>query len=67
MPMEDVISVIDKEIELLVAAKKLLEGSKTKGRSTVATGRGHTMSAAARKKISLTQKLRWAERNKKTK
>ena len=58
MPIADVIQEIDKEIERLSAAKNLLTGNN--GSSTPRKQRAHTLSAAARKRISLAQKARWA-------
>jgi hypothetical protein len=58
MPISDVVGEIDKEVARLLAAKKLLTGGVVKtGRS----GRGHTMSAATRRKIAQTQRARWAK------
>ena len=58
MPIVDVIQEIDKEIERLSAAKNLLTG--TNGSRTLRKRGVHTLSAAARKRISLAQKARWA-------
>lgn len=60
MAIADLLVEIDKEIGRLESAKRLLTGT------TVPTSRktGHSMSAAARKRISLAQKARWAKTKK---
>lgn len=63
-----IFAAIDEQIERLQEAKRLLGG---KSSGIVRRGRGRkpgagrkTMSAAARRKISLAQKARWAKQKK---
>jgi hypothetical protein len=59
-----ILAAIDEQIGRLEEAKRLLGGgSSSNGRKTGKTGR-RKMSAAARKKISLAQKARWAKQKK---
>lgn len=63
-----ILAAIDEQIGRLEQAKRLLGGgssSSSNGRKTGKTGR-REMSAAARKKISLAQKARWAKQKKAT-
>jgi hypothetical protein len=62
MPISDVVAEIDKEIERLEAAKSLL--TSTNGTRPYNKKKHHTMSASARKRISIAQKKRWAAYNK---
>ena len=62
----EIFAAIDKQIERLQEVKRLLGGgsvSISKGRKRVKTAK-RTMSASARRKISLAQKARWAKQRK---
>ena len=62
----EIFAAIDKQIERLQEVKRLLGGgsvSISKGRKSVKTAK-RTMSASARRKISLAQKARWAKQRK---
>lgn len=60
MNLEEIIAILEQERDRLNAAIEALSGSERKG------GRPpkRHLSAAARRKISLAQKKRWAERKK---
>jgi hypothetical protein len=58
-----ILAAIDEQIGRLEQAKRLLGGGSSSNGKTEKTGR-RKMSAAARKKISLAQKARWAKQKK---
>ena len=61
----DIRKLIEEEIERLQEVLRLLAGGEMRGRrgpaKKTAKKTGHTMSAAARKRISAAQKARWAK------
>jgi hypothetical protein len=60
-----ILAAIDEQIKNLQEAKRLLGGSSTPAVTQIRNAGGKkTMSAAARKKISLALKARWAKRKK---
>jgi hypothetical protein len=71
MQVSQILSEIDREIERLQQARRLLAGAAGSGRGasskTARKGTGRRkMSAEARRRISDAQKARWAERRKRT-
>jgi len=69
MDIQQILSDLRSERDLIDAAIRALEGGRT-GRGPgrpAGSGKRRTMSAAARKRISEMMKLRWAERKKKGK
>lgn len=64
MDNSKILAAIDEQIERLQEAKRLLGGSSTSNGRRGARKGERTLSAAARKKISLAQKARWAKQKK---
>ena len=59
MDIKQMLGEVEEEIAKLQRVADALRGSEPKPSSK--RGRGHSMSAAARRKISLAQKARWAK------
>jgi hypothetical protein len=65
MPISDVVVELEKIITQLSTARDVLIGNSSNGSGTVKHKKHHTMSAAARRRISLAQKARWRTQKRK--
>ena len=61
--MSGVVQQLKKELERVENEASRFRAALTALGSSVSNGHRHTLSAAARKKISLAQRARWAKRN----
>ncbi len=69
MSIEQIVAEIDKNISILVEARKVLTGTPVQHAKpvlVVSKRKHHNISAAGRKRIAEAQRARWAKLNKET-